>query len=99
MALNGFSVEVDILKDEVNAMYDAADQMRSELDSLMTAMEELNGTWSGPANMTFRNVFRRAYSAAEEAGKNLRKQIETIENAGVKYRTCENSVLQKVQQL
>lgn len=99
MAQNGFSVEVEVLQNEVNAMYEAADQAKTELDSLMSAMEELNGSWSGPSNMTFRTVLRRSYNASEEAWKKLRKQIETIEEAGAKYRTCENTVLQKVRQL
>ena len=99
MAQNGFSVEVEVLQNEVNAMYGAADQAKAELDSLMSAMEELNGSWSGPSNMTFRQAFRRSYIASEEACKKLRKQIETIEDAGTKYRNCENTVLQKVKQL
>ncbi len=99
MSQNGFSVDVEILENEVRAMNDAVEQAEKELAALLERVEALNSSWSGPANLTFRETFRQDHEASEEGCKELRRQIQRIEDAGKKYRACETSVLQKVQSL
>ena len=99
MAMNGFSVEVDELKSEAAAMREATDRAKEEIDELMQTMEALNAQWSGPSKDTFRAVFRKDYLEAMQGREQLVARIEKIEEAERRYRSCEEMVRQKVQQL
>ncbi len=99
MAVNGFSVEVDELKNEAAAMREATDRAKEEIEELMQTMEVLNTTWDGPSKNTFRSLFRRDYLRALQARERLVARVEKIEEAEHRYRSCEETVRQKVQQL
>ena len=99
MTGNGFSVEIETLRAEAQSMYTAVEQAKNEIEALMAAMNTLNASWSGTANEVFRRNFILDYENAVTGCENLRHTVDKIDDAGKKYRICEDQVLQRVARL
>lgn len=73
-------------------MEDALRLVRQDMKRMFEAVEELGGTWSGPANIALTRQFQHDEQTLEALCRAVGGIIDSMKNAGNAYRKCEAGV-------
>lgn len=85
-------IETKQLQATADTMEELLKAARAEISSLYDAAEELDMSWTGPANQTFQQQFADDRHAALEMCDLLQRFLQSMEYACTLYDNCEKNV-------
>lgn len=92
MGIKQIATDTVIMQNDITALEGALSTVKAKMDNMFTNMKELDGMWSGTANMAFMMQFNKDYSTLKEICDILTGLIESIKTAKIEYEKCESSV-------
>lgn len=99
MATTVFKVNTSRLNTDAGTVHAAATQISKQLAALQKGVTELNAMWDGPSHQAFHQAFTDDLTALSTMITNLNKLYQYEVNAKEKYETCENRVINEVNQI
>ncbi len=89
---NEIAINTGTLKDDIDLMQTELTQIRNELDNMFNAIQALDTTWKGPANIAFNQQFNIDRQQMKDMCDIIQKIINCLNYANGEYNTCDNEV-------
>ncbi len=86
------AVNTNTLKNEVDTMTRALQQLRNRIDEAYAAVSDLDKMWDGPANVEFRTEFNNDRLRLVEICNSIERLINAMGKSRVEYEKCESDV-------
>lgn len=99
MAATIFKVNTSRLNSDAGNVHATATQINKQLAALQQRVTELDAMWDGPSHQAFHQAFMDDLTALSTMIANLEKLYQYEVNAKEKYETCENRVINEVNQI
>ena len=92
MNITEIEINTNMLADDINSMEQNVLQLEAEYNHMFQKLQELNRTWSGPANAAFAVQFAEDLETFKELTKTLQEMISGLKDAKQEYDSCEQRV-------
>lgn len=86
------AVNSNTLKNEVETMRKALQQLKTRIDESFTAIRELNDMWDGSASMTFLLEFAADHQELIKTCESIEALISSMDLSRLEYEKCEADV-------
>lgn len=98
-AVSNIEINTDALSRDTGEIQTQINNIRSEMQGMFEAVQELNSMWKGEANSAFNVQFAKDYEIMGEMLQCLDKYAEALQYAQKEYCICESNVLQAIRAL
>lgn len=90
------SIETAALKTSAENLEELLGSIRTELEEMYGAVQELGTMWEGPAHNAFRTQFSDDQQQAQSLCDTLKQFIQSMAFAGTTYDNCERTVCEMI---
>lgn len=92
MAIREIEVDTNTLQRDINKINELIGKMKNQKGKLVTSVQQMNATWSGPANAAFNAQFTTDMKNFDQMIKLLTDMSNSMKKARKEYDQCEKRV-------
>jgi len=86
------AVDTNTLSNDIQALQEALNYARQQLNDMFSQIHEMDAMWDGPANSEFNAQFQKDYEFSMDLCSVIEALLECMEGAKAQYNACEESV-------